>query len=695
MHPAALLRRYRASLRAKLVSIVVAPLLVALVALLLLMALWGNRTFQALLAYKVNSDLLVAHEYFGHMVGNVEDRVLQEARSHVLVDGLGRGGAMSGILAEARRAHGLDFLHLLDPQGRLLAAAPDGASGAAAHAGWRVVASAAAGRADAATDAWSAAQLAAVSGELAQRAQVRLRPTANAEPTDRTLETRGMVVHAAAPVFDRAGTLVAILHGGTLLNNNLGFIDTINALVYQPESLPRGSQGTATLFLDDTRIATNVRLFHGERALGTRVSREVRDKVLLRGEKWLDLAFVVNDKYMSAYEPITDSRGQRIGMLYVGYLARPISQAKDLALGVLVGLFLLLGVAGALFSLLWARRVFAPMARMVGTMHALKAGNAEARVGPVGSEDELGQLAGQFDQLLSDLQQRNTELSDWADSLDRKVAERTRELEESNADLRAARQQLITSEKLAVAGQLTAGMAHEINNPIAVIQGNLDVAREILGPSAEPVRHELRLIDEQVRRIQMLTNRLLQFVRPEAYAGNIERLDVGEVAAGCLELVRHMLKGAAIRVEVDCRATRQVRISRSELQQVVVNLLTNAIHAMPGGGSAHAEHAGLGRAWRDAACARHRPGRPRGRPAQPVQSVLHHQETDGNRAWAVHQLCAGGALWWPHQRGEHAGAGGGVYRVAARRRVCGGARVRLLRLTPQDTTPLPSDQAEF
>ncbi|UIF90689.1 cache domain-containing protein [Cupriavidus sp. UYPR2.512] len=583
LSPAALLRRYRASLRAKLVSIVIAPLLVALLALLLIMGLWGDRAFQALLAYKVNSDLLVAHEYFEHMVRGVEDRVLQEARSHALVAGLGRGNAMPAILADARRTHGLDFLQLLDPQGRLLAAAPAGAG--ADPAAWRIVSSAAAGRAAAATDAWSAAQLAAVSAELARRAQVALRPTANAVPTDKTLETRGMVVHAAAPVFDEAGTLVAVLHGGTLLNNNLGFIDTINALVYQPESLPRGSQGTATLFLDDTRIATNVRLFHGERALGTRVSRQVRDKVLLRGEKWLDLAFVVNDWYMSAYEPITDSRGQRIGMLYVGYLAKPISQAKDLALGVLVGLFLLLGVAGALFSLLWARRVFAPMARMVGTMRALEAGNTGARVGPVGSEDELGQLAGQFDQLLSDLQQRNAQLKDWADSLDRKVAERTRELEESNADLRAARQQLITSEKLAVAGQLTAGVAHEVNNPIAVIQGNLDVAREILGPAAEPVRHELRLIDEQVRRIQQLTSRLLQFVRPEAYAGNMERLDVGEVAAGCVDLVQHMLKGASIRVELDCLATRQVRISRSELQQVVVNLLTNAIHAMPEGGT--------------------------------------------------------------------------------------------------------------
>ncbi|MCY1502862.1 Sporulation kinase E [compost metagenome] len=60
---------------------------------------------------------------------------------------------------------------------------------------------------------------------------------------------------------------------------------------------------------------------------------------------------------------------------------------------------------------------------------------------------------------------------------------------------------------------------------------------------------------------------------------------MGEVAAGCVDLVRHMLKDAAIRIELDWLATRRVRISRSELQQVIVNLMTNAIHAMPEGGN--------------------------------------------------------------------------------------------------------------
>ena len=107
-------------------------------------------------------------------------------------------------------------------------------------------------------------------------------PTPNAVPTDRSSETHGMVVHAASPVTTR-GRREAALVGGILLNQNLVFIDTINDLVYRAASLPEGSQGTATLFLEDVRISTNVRLFEGRRALGTRVSAAVRSAVHGRG----------------------------------------------------------------------------------------------------------------------------------------------------------------------------------------------------------------------------------------------------------------------------------------------------------------------------------------------------------------------------------------------------------------------------
>ena len=138
-------------------------------------------------------------------------------------------------------------------------------------------------------------------------------------PSLRSSKDRGVVVHSATEVktAPRSGVLV----GGTLLNRNLNFIDTINALVYRTHE--GGRQGTTTLFLEDVRISTNMRLFEDARALGTRVSAEVRHAVLDQGQTWLNRAFVVNDWYISGYQPITDSFGSRVGMLYVGFLEAP------------------------------------------------------------------------------------------------------------------------------------------------------------------------------------------------------------------------------------------------------------------------------------------------------------------------------------------------------------------------------------
>ncbi len=116
---------------------------------------------------------------------------------------------------------------------------------------------------------------------------------------------------------------------GILLNRNLEVNDTINALVYREASLPEGSQGTATLFIDDVRVSTNVRLFEGRRALGTRVSAAVRQLVLEQGQVWLDRAFVVNDWYISGYVPLADISGNRIGMLYTGFLEAPFTAQRN------------------------------------------------------------------------------------------------------------------------------------------------------------------------------------------------------------------------------------------------------------------------------------------------------------------------------------------------------------------------------
>ncbi|HPE03494.1 MAG TPA: cache domain-containing protein, partial [Thauera sp.] len=384
---------------------------------------------------------------------------------------------------------------------------------------------------------------------------------------------------------DAAGNLVAVLEGGVLLNGNLDFVDTLNAIVYREGSLPEGSEGTATLFVDDVRIATNVRLFEGARALGTRASDEVRAHVLDHGRTWLETAFVVNDWYVSAYEPVMDSRGERVGMLYVGFLEAPFRAAKRTALLVVGALALLVSAAGALLTLFWARGIFRPIERMHATIGRIDAGDEHARVGDVASRDELGRLATAFDHLLEEQAARRAELQALNASLDRKVAERTADLAAANEELRAAQHRLVMSEKLAAIGELTAGVAHEISNPTAVIQGNLDLLREELGPAAQPVANEIRLIHEQVGRIRLIVTKLLQFARPDEFAGYVEDVDVNAALADCLVLTRQHLARAEVKVVQRLGASGRVQINLHELQQVLINLIVNAVQAMPAGGT--------------------------------------------------------------------------------------------------------------
>jgi len=306
--------------------------------------------------------------------------------------------------------------------------------------------------------------------------------------------------------------------------------------------------------------------------------------VLGEGRTWLDSAFVVNDWYVSGYEPVLDGAGRRVGMLYVGYLETPFARVKHTIFATLIGLFAAVMAASSALLLWRARRVFKPLETMDATMAAVEAGDVTARVGAVPGRDEIARLAEHFDRLLDTLHERNAELSRLNTELDFKVIERTRELALALEELRAAQKQLVRSEKLAAIGQLTAGVAHEINNPIAVMQGNLDLLREELGEAAAPARNELRLLDEQIHRVRVIVTKLLQFARPDEFAGYVETVDVNAVVADCLVLVRHELKKGDIAVVQELRATQPVRLNRNELQQVLINLAVNAIHAMAAGG---------------------------------------------------------------------------------------------------------------
>ncbi len=572
------------TVRYKLLALVLFPILLVMPIALVLAIYWGKGFSYDQLFIKVNTDLSVAHDVFKRIREDYLTRLAVLAESHSFYVALESNDieSINRQITILKNTTGFDYLHVLDTEGKLLI----GNSAEPFNRVSKLLLTAAAGDPSVGIEIFDHERLLAEDKALAKKTILPLVETVRARPTSRKIEDRGMVIRAVYPAKNAKGKVVALLDGGVLLNSNFGFVDTIRDLVYGPGSLPQGSIGTVTVFLDDVRISTNVALKPGERALGTRVSNKVRKQVLEQGEVWINSAFVVNDWYISSYEPIVDINGERVGMLYAGYLEAPFRLALWKALGVLAMLFIVLMILSAWLSIRGAKTIFKPLEAMSAVIKATREGKQQ-RIGKQESKDEIGELSRELDIMLDLLQERSRQIQDWAAQLEVKVVERTAELERKNVDLhktidvlRKTREQLVLAEKMAALGELTAGVAHEINNPAQVILGNLDVVIEAIGSHIEPVGEEVELIIQQVYRIQEIINNLLQYARPGEYAGYLQKIDVNTVINNTLKLLQHMRTSYSFELELDLRAKQPVRINEQELEQVLVNLLVNAIHAL-------------------------------------------------------------------------------------------------------------------
>ena len=571
----ALRRWLGVSIRRRLFWLACAPLLLMLVALVGLTAYWTSAYSDRQLYMKVRSDLAVAQRVLDGLVAQQHARLAELARSQALSASLNGTGSLTpdALLEETRNANRLDWLRAIDP------AALD------AQLGQSLAQRLRGGETLQGLAVLSPEQLGAIDPTLPNRARLALRPTPHAAPTGRQVERRGLALRALYPLFGDQGELRLVLDAGRLLNGDPRPVDEIRDLIYGPGTLPENSVGTVTLFLGDVRISTNVPLPNGERALGTRVSQQVSRQVLDHGEPYFDLAFVVSDWYIAAYGPLENIEGERIGMIYAGFPEAPFSRLyRDILLQIVVMLVLVTLLSGLLL-LRGVDRLAAPIRRMHGVIDGVR-GGARLRIGELGSEDEVAELAREFDAMLDRLEAHQDELERGAEQLERRVDERThsltektRALQEHVALLRQARTRLLTQEKLATLGELTAGIAHEINNPAAVILGHIELIEQQLGKDGAPVREEIDTIIAQVERIRALIGNLLQYSRPGHPQPEWQSEDINEVVTSTQVLVRHALDKHGQRLMTQLAAGQRVDCHRSQLQQVLVNLILNAAQA--------------------------------------------------------------------------------------------------------------------
>lgn len=544
------------------------------------MLVWsaGQAAYTKILISKVRSDLVLAQQEFTDVQESRSQALKAWSESAYLRSLLSqRGGKLNNkdLQAQAERL-GFAYLRLISPTGMVLSSFP---SRLPYMLDPEVQKSVKFRESGSYTVLLSNKELMDISPDLASRAVQAIIPTSNATPSPKSAEERGLVVQVLQPVFND-GNMLGYLEGGLLLNGNLGLVDEINNLIYSPNTLLEGSIGTTTIFLEDVRVATTVRRDGESRALGTRVSDVVRQSVLGRGEVWLERAFVVNDWYVAAYAPLLSPEGARIGMFYVGFLEAPYANIKT---QLLILFLLAVGAAmvlGAMMVVRLTSGIFYPLRRMNYIMSLQERGDTAARVGDLRREDEFADLANHFDALLDQLDARRSELLGLNEQLDERVRQRTADLQAANQKLHQAVEQLLASEKLAALGQLTAGIAHEFNNPLAIMMGHLDLIRMTLN-DPESLK-TVRLLDEQVHRMRNIVQKLLQFCRPDEYASYTEEINVNEIIQDSILFVRNEIDMARAQLKFDFSAQQTVQISKTELQQVMVNLLINATHALEG-----------------------------------------------------------------------------------------------------------------
>jgi len=222
----------------------------------------------------------------------------------------------------------------------------------------------------------------------------------------------------------------------------------------------------------------------------------------------------------------------------------------------------MLGIAGLLVWGLVSR----PIRRLTAGVRELAARNLSYRFG-LRPRDEIGELAAAFDQMAEELETANR-------TLEERIRQKTRELA-------AAQESLIHSEKLASLGELAAAVAHELNNPLAGIFTYARLLEKKLD-AAHPGMNWVRTIQHESKRCGEIVNNLLVFARKQAT--ELARAEVATIVGRTLAVVRHRFEMSSIALEVGVAELPQVYCDASQIQQVLLAIVINALDALGGDG---------------------------------------------------------------------------------------------------------------
>jgi two-component system NtrC family sensor kinase len=225
--------------------------------------------------------------------------------------------------------------------------------------------------------------------------------------------------------------------------------------------------------------------------------------------------------------------------------------------------------------------VHLPVKALIHGTERIRTGDLDYRI-PLQSRSEMGRLASSFNEMAEDLGEAQGELQEWTRSLEERVEEKTRTLQQ-------AQEHLVQREKMASLGTLAAVVAHEINNPLSGVLTYTKLVHKMMqgeGPGPErlaSVRKYLKTMETEVSRCGEIVGNLLEFSRKSGTA--TEEADLNDLMERTLFLVGHKLRLQEISLEKDFSPdVPRVTCDADQIQQALLAILMNAMDAMPDGG---------------------------------------------------------------------------------------------------------------
>ena len=392
---------------------------------------------------------------------------------------------------------------------------------------------------------------------LADQAMIEIIKTPLSFEPGETQLSNGMVMMAAYPVFDTKKNLLGAIVGGVLLNRNNTIVDKVKDTVYQGEKYKGREMGVATIFQGGVRISTNVMTKDNKRAIGTTLSKEVYDKVIVEGKDWVGRAFVVDDWYITTYTPIYDMNENLIGILYVGLLEAKYRDIKWHTIWVNLGITSLGMIIAFVISFYLGNTIITRIRMLKEATEAIAAGNLDYKLSP----DKISGF----------------------DMLDEAFNYMSKSLKEHDDKLHRAHEQLARTEKLTALGEMAAGVAHEINNPLGGILLYSNLVLEDI-PADSPAEENMQKIIYQTNRCKGIVQNLLDFAR--APTGDMLPLKIDGVIKTSLNLVKDQAMFHGIEVKTDlAEDVPEVVGDKARLEDAFLNLFINAAHAMNGKGT--------------------------------------------------------------------------------------------------------------